>query len=383
MKKTVMLIIILFLNINCIQTYASSKIVMEKSSKRVLYSENMKEKKLIASITKIMTSIIVIENCNINNTVEVGQEILSMYGTNIYIEVGEKLTLYDLLHGLMLQSGNDAAMVLAINIGGTEEKFVEMMNAKAKEIGMNDTIFNNPHGLDDYTKNTSTAYDMALLSIYAYNNDVYREISSTKKYTTKSNKKSYIWYNRNTLLSSYKYCTAGKNGYTPAAGKTLVTNANKNGMDLTIVTLDVQDSYNVHKRLYEEMYDKYKMTKIISKGNYSLPKEYYEGNFNIDSSFYYPLSTNEMKKVSTQLRLLSETPEKKIGYMDIKLDDKIIKSINVYKGEKKEDNNIFKKIIDYLLDILNKLILGRQNNLKPGPFVPMPLEIKSSVSSNL
>ena len=112
-----------------------------------------------------MTSVIAIENKNLDDVVVVGEEVLPMYGSNIYIEVGEKLTLRDLLYGLLLRSGNDAAVAIATFVGGDEKNFVKMMNEKAKQLGMNNTVFNNSHGLDEDTKNYSTAYDMAFIEL--------------------------------------------------------------------------------------------------------------------------------------------------------------------------------------------------------------------------
>ena len=200
---------------------------MDLDSGRILYEKNAEQRRLIASITKIMTAIVAIEEGDLTEKITVGEEVLSMYGTNIYVEVGEKMKLRDLLYGLLLRSGNDASVVIAKAIAGSEEKFVDMMNQKAKEIGMKNTTFKNPHGLDEESENYSTAYDMALLSKYAYKNKTYRNIVSTNKYEVSTGKKTYLWYNRNKLLTTYEYCTGGKNGYTPRAGKTLVTTASK------------------------------------------------------------------------------------------------------------------------------------------------------------
>ena len=267
MKKLIILILILF-PINIYADSGRSTVVMDIDSGRIVYSKNMYEKKLIASTTKIMTCILVLENMNLDKEIIVGEEVLSMYGTNIYLEVGEKIKVRDLLYGLMLRSGNDAALTLAINTFGTEESFVKKMNSKAQEIGMKDTIFNNPHGLDDKTYNYSTAYDMALLSKYAYQNKNYRKIISTKKYITKSSIKSYVWYNRVELLNKYKYSLGGKNGYTPKAGKTLVSVASKDDLTYTIVSLDDNDIYNNHRYLYEKYFAKYKKFLIVDKDKF-------------------------------------------------------------------------------------------------------------------
>ena len=165
-KLSLILILISFFYIRPV--LASSSIVMDLDTGRVLYQKNSKEKRLIASTTKILTAIVTLENADIEKEVTIGDEVLKMYGTNIYIEVGEKMKIKDLLYGLLLRSGNDAAVALAVAVSGSEEDFVRLMNEKAQKIGMKDSIFENPHGLDDDTKNYSTAYDMALLSRYAY-----------------------------------------------------------------------------------------------------------------------------------------------------------------------------------------------------------------------
>ena len=252
----VSIIFIIPISVNAISTTASSAILMDMDSGRILYKKDVHNPRLVASITKIMTAVLAIENGNLDDEVTVGEEVLTMYGSNIYIELGEKMTLRDLLYGLLLRSGNDAAIVIGTYIGGSEEKFVEMMNKKAKEIGMINTTYHNCHGLDEVTKNYSTAYDMAVLSSYANTLDVYREISKTKKWVTNTNNKSYVWHNRNKLLTQYEYATGGKTGYTPKAGRTLVTTASKDNLNLTAVTLYDPNEYVSHKEMYEYGFNK-------------------------------------------------------------------------------------------------------------------------------
>ena len=333
MKK---IIIILTILIFPFRVLAASEIaVLDLDSGRFLYESNSEEKRLIASITKIMTAIIVIENMNLNDEVTVGDEVLKAYGTNIYIEVGETLKVKDLLYGLILRSGNDAALTLSYNI--KDKDFIKLMNDKAKEIGMNNTTFENPHGLDEETKNYSTAHDMALLSRYAFKNKTYRNISKTKKYTTKSNKKSYIWYNRNKLLTKYQYCTGGKNGYTPSAGKTLVTTATKDDLNLTIVTLNDPNIYETHESLYDYYFNKYKKYKIIDKEKFYFDKSLVNKNLYIKKSFDYPLTDDEIGKVKTKIHI-KKTNSNKVGKINIYLENNEIGSIDVYseKAKKKE-----------------------------------------------
>ena len=183
------LLLVLILLIPFSVKASSSYIVMDYNSKRVLEGSNINEKKLIASTTKIMTAIIALENANINDEVEVSKDVLKAYGSAIYIEVGEKLKLIDLLYGLMLRSGNDAAIEIARHVSSSMEEFTKLMNSKAKELNMNDTVFINNHGLEDENENgnISTAYDMALLMQYALSNEQFKEIIKTKRHIVKSN----------------------------------------------------------------------------------------------------------------------------------------------------------------------------------------------------
>lgn len=338
MKKIFFFLILLFFPISVFADSGNSTIIMDVDSGRIIYKKNINQKKLIASTTKIMTCIVVLENSNVEEEITVGDEVRSMYGTNIYIEPGEKLKIKDLLYGLMLRSGNDAAITLAYNTLG-EEKFIQEMNKKAKQLGMNNTIFNNPHGLDDKTENYSTAYDMALLSKYAYSIPLYRKIISTKKYTTKSSNKSYVWYNRMSLLNKYNYCVGGKNGYTPKAGKSLVSYSKRGDLTLMIVSLDDPSIYENHINLYNTFFNKYKNYKIVDKDSFKID-DYY-----IKKSFLYPLTESEIDDITTLVKIDSKS---ETGIIEIKKNDEIIKTINLYKNNqiKKENNSLFEKILN-------------------------------------
>ena len=334
MKKIIILIAIILwpINILAYDNTSHSSIAVDLDTGRILYRKNDNQKKLIASTTKIMTAIITIENTtNLQSKIKIGKEVLKMYGTNIYVEVGEKMSAKDLLYGLLLRSGNDASVVLAKNVAGSEKKFVALMNKKAKEIGMKNTIFENPHGLDEKNQNYSTAKDLAILSRYANKNKIYRKITSTKEYKTSTGKKTYLWYNKNKLLKNYKYCTGGKNGYTPKAGKTLVSTASNNNINITIVTLDDDNIYSNHEHLYDYLFKKYHKYKIISKNDFKVDKNLYGGKIYIKKSFYYPLCKNELSKIRTTIQIDQKIKTKKIGKLKIYLLDQNIGSLNIYK----------------------------------------------------
>lgn len=296
-----------------------------------------------------MTAILAIENGDLDKKVIVGEEVLSMYGTNIYVEVGEKMIMRDLIYGLLLRSGNDAAVVIAKEIGGTEAKFVQMMNSKAREIGMKNTVFKNPHGLDEVTENYSTAYDMALLSKYAFSNKIYRKIVATKKYEVSTGKKTYLWYNRNRLLDNYKYCTGGKNGYTPSAGKTLVSTASKGNLNLTIVSLNDGDSYSNHQNLYENMFSKYHRYKIVDKDSFVVSKDFSDKNVYLKKSFYYPLMDSEINDIRTVVHFFDSLSSDKVGVVDIYLNNQKIGNLSIYGQEKKKEQFSFFRWIKNLI----------------------------------
>ena len=345
----IFLVICLILPWPVLADSAKSSIVMDLNSGRVLYENNPNDQRLIASITKIMTAVVAIEHGNLDKKVTVGEEVLSIYGTNIYIEVGEKMTIKDLLYGLLLRSGNDASVVIAKAVGGSEEKFVEMMNTKAKEIGMKNTVFKNPHGLDEVTENYSTAYDMALLSRYAFSNKTYRKIVSTKKYEVSTGKKTYLWYNRNQLLNDYKYCTGGKNGYTPRAGKTLVSTASKDNLNLTVVSLNDGDSYTNHQYLYDSIFSEYHKYKIVDKNNFQVSKDISNQDVYLKQSFYYPLTESEIDDVRTVVHFFANPSSDKVGIVNIYLDKQKIGSLSVFAEEKKKDKFSFFKWLKNLI----------------------------------
>ena len=315
--------------------FASSTIVMDIDSGRVIYQRNANEKKLIASTTKIMTCIIILEKGNLNDIVTVGEEIVPMYGTNIYIEVGEKIKVKDLLYGLMLRSGNDAAVVLATYLSGNEKAFVKLMNDKANELGMNNTFFENCHGLDEETKNYSTAYDMALLSKYAFQNNTYKRIIATSKYIATSSLKTYSWYNRMQLLSNYKYCLGGKNGYTPKAGKSLVSISKKNNLTLTIVSLDDNDIYNNHEKLYKDMFKEYKNYVIVDRKRFKILSSS-NSKYYLKKSFCYPLSKKEIDSLKTVVNIKTNKNNNAVGIIKVYLEEEEIGKLNIYKKDKKK-----------------------------------------------
>lgn len=358
MKKYV--VMIMFLLLVPFKVLAnSSYIVMDGYSGRVLEGSNINDEMLIASTTKIMTAMIAIENADLDSKVTISKDVLKAYGSNIYIEVGEEISLRDLLYGLLLRSGNDAAIEIARFVGGSMEEFANLMNRKAHELGMNNTNFINSSGLEDENKNgnTSTAYDMALLMSYAIKNEEFVKITGTKKHIVTTNYKTYEWHNKNRLLSSYKYCIGGKTGFTKLARRTLVTAAKKDDKLLVVVTLNDGDDFNTHKYLYEKNFKNYNLVKIIEKGNIKIDNNIFYDNLYIEDDIKALLTRDEEKKIKVEYEL-----EKKNNYSDneivgsvlVKIDNKLLLSRPIYvlkdnKEIKNEKKSWLQKIIDFLI----------------------------------
>lgn len=316
MKKILLVLVFLL----CINVNASI-VVMDADSGRILYSKNKNERKLIASTTKIMTTIVALENANLSDVLKVGDEIKTVNGSMIYVKENEKFTLNDLLHGLMLQSGNDAAMVIASKIM-PYDNFIASMNLKAHKLGMNNTTFENPHGLNDNTKNYSTAEDMSKLMRYAIKNKDFINITSTKKYKVGN----YIWYNKNKLLSEYKYLISGKIGYTKASGQVFVSAAKKDNKTLIIASIDESDKFNLHKNLYERYFKEYEKYKIIDKNTFSFKvKNKNHDHYFIKNDFYMLLTKEEIKKLKISIDL-----HKNNNFVNIYLNNNLIHSEKLY-----------------------------------------------------
>ncbi len=356
MKKILILIFGIF--ISC-KTVNASYIVYDMDNNRVLKEVNMNEKHLVASTSKIMTAIVAIENGNLNNIVTVTKDILTAVGSSIYLEIGEKISMKDLLYGMLLRSGNDAATMIAINISGSMEEFTKLMNEYAKKIGMNDTIFYNSHGLENEygLGNTSTAYDMAVLTTYAMQNEKFRNIFGTKKYITNSDRKNYSWQNKNKLLK-YDYITGGKTGYTRKAKRTLVTTGIINNTNIVVVTLNDSNDWENHKNFYKYIEKNYQNEKVLNKNNFSLDTKnlFIEDTLYIKNNFNLLITNNEKKYINIKYFLNSDDSYDNgdiVGYASIYLKGKEIGNEDIYikKGKRKNKiKNFFQKLFKKNVD---------------------------------
>lgn len=348
---------------------AQSAILMEQSSGRVLYDKNANKPMRIASITKIMTAILAIESGKMDELVKVSEKAVHTEGSSVYLIPGEKIKLEDLVYGLMLRSGNDAAVAISEHVGGSLDGFVYLMNQKAEEIGMKNTHFANPHGLDDHENHLSTAYDMALLTRYAMNNEVYKKISGTKvhKAPHPTEKWDRKWKNKNRLLTElYSYTTGGKTGYTKRAKRTLVTTATKDELDLIAVTLNGPDDWNDHIQMYETGFNTYRLVEVLPKGNIGQVKdEFYKKKVYVRHSFDYPVTSKEKKQFKIEYKLKKpkkeweDNPPKIVGQVIVYFDKQQVKRMPIYykyadsKGKQsffEQFRNIFLVMIGVKID---------------------------------
>jgi len=245
---------------------AQSAVLMDAQTGRVLYEKNPDKKLPMASTTKIMTAILAIENGDLNSTVTVSDNASGTEGSSIWLGVGEKMKLSDMLYGLMLSSGNDAAVAIAEHIAGSVDKFVEMMNEKAKAIGAKNTHFVNPNGLpakEHYT----TAYDLALISCYAMKNETFRSIvgTETKEVTWEGHEYNRFLRNKNKILWQYEGGNGVKTGYTKEAGRCLSGAANKDGMQLVATVLNAPNMFPDCMNILDYGFEHYQAYQVVDQ----------------------------------------------------------------------------------------------------------------------
>ena len=247
---------------------AESYVVLDRTTGEVLFSKDETKRLPIASTTKMMTALVVVENIDdLDRVVTVGAESCGIEGSSVNLYKGEKISVKDLLYALMLESANDAAVCLANATAGSVDEFASLMNDRAKSLGMHDTHFTNPHGLED-TEHYSTALDLAKLWQEAMKNDTLREIVATKTYKIELDGGDGYRFlsNHNRLLKTWECCVGGKTGFTKAAGRCLVTVSEKNGVELVVVTLNDPDDWKDHKSIAESAFSLYTKTRLAEVG---------------------------------------------------------------------------------------------------------------------
>ena len=256
-----MLAAVLFFPCTAGAVSARKGILIDAGTGRVLYEKEADSRSLIASTTKIMTALVICEQCNVLDRMRVPKEAVGIEGSSMYLREGEVLTIQDLLYGLMLSSGNDAAVALAIYCGGTVEGFVQMMNDKAYRLGLKGTHFENPNGLDS-PQHYSTARDLAVLAAYAMENPIFAKTVGTKSVRIGQR----TLQNHNKLLWRVEGADGVKTGFTKAAGRVLVSSAARQGRRLICVTIDDGNDWQDHTKLLESGFSRYETRQLLQVG---------------------------------------------------------------------------------------------------------------------
>ncbi|MDB5053769.1 MAG: D-alanyl-D-alanine carboxypeptidase [Bacilli bacterium] len=281
-----------------VKTHAEAAALIDVTSGKILYSYQGDKQMRIASLTKIMTAIVAIEAGKLTDQVKVSKNAAGKEGSSIYLKQNEQMSLNNMLYGLMLRSGNDAATAIAEHVGGSLDGFIYLMNEKAQMLGMDHSHFMNPHGLDG-KEHYSTARDMAVLSAYALRNAVFREIVKTKikKVPNPNEAWSYVWPNKNKMLSLYPNSDGVKTGYTKLANRCLVSSATRGGQQLAVVTLNDSDDWADHSKLLDYGFKHFPLKQLVDKG------ERMPNGMLTSKSFSYPLTAEESQKLTKQVKL--------------------------------------------------------------------------------
>ena len=327
---------------NYLDITSNSAVVIDYVSGRTLYEKNATQKKKMASLTKIMTSILLVENCDLDEMVEVPKEAALIGGSTVGLKYKDMVSVKSLLYGMLLPSGNDCALTAAIHVAGSVENFAILMNKKAEEIGLTDTSFANPHGLDNDEHYTS-ALSMAKITRYALNYDIINEIVNTKTATINFGSFTKTLNNTNALLRTYSKADGVKTGFTNGANKCLSASATKDDFRLIAIILDASTSnvrFNEAKNLLEESFNKYDLYDIsnylhfyicipVSKGS----KDYYEEK--IDENYIIALTQEEYDNIYIKQNLpLKLTPPIKvgdyIGNIELYVEDELLYTKNIY-----------------------------------------------------
>ncbi|MBQ7974347.1 MAG: D-alanyl-D-alanine carboxypeptidase [Clostridia bacterium] len=365
-KLVFTVIFLLFLPVKAsadVDVSAESAIVIDANSRRVLFEKNAYSKKAMASTTKIMTALVAIDELELDDIVTVSPFAASTEGSSIWLSPGEHMSVEDLLYGLMLSSGNDAATALAEHTAGSVEAFTVLMNKKAREIGALNTNFTNPHGLPDDSHYT-TAYDLALISAEAIHNSLFRTICGTKTKTIswEGSQWNRSLSNHNKLLKMYDYAIGIKTGYTKKAGRCLVSAAEKDGQLLIAVTLSAPDDWNDHIRLLDYCFDKYNSFTACKQGDSA--GVYVPGDKDADKvgliykdNFTISVTENEIENIELKNKVDVKYPIKsgqKVGVCEVYFSDNFIGCIDIIAAN---DAVIKKNLVSILIKLLKGLIM--------------------------
>ncbi|MBM7614060.1 D-alanyl-D-alanine carboxypeptidase family protein [Alkaliphilus hydrothermalis] len=312
MKKISFVMVVMMLcsimTVNGIEPYTSapgkSAIVMEVETGRVLFEKNSHEKMPTASTTKIMTALLAIENVDPEKVVKIPPEAVGIEGSSIYLRANETVKMVDLLYGLMLRSGNDAATAIAIEVAGSVEEFASLMTQRARELGAENTSFMNPHGLH-HDLHYTTAYDLALITQAAMKESLFKKIVGTKFHTAESRDAEFKYFaNKNKILKTTEGGDGVKTGYTKKSGRCLVASATRNDMQLIAISLNDYDYFNTTRKLLDDSFAIFKPHQILQEGDVMATISVTEGKVDtLDllarDKVVIPVSDEEVDKIKT------------------------------------------------------------------------------------
>ncbi|MBD5086112.1 MAG: D-alanyl-D-alanine carboxypeptidase [Clostridiales bacterium] len=337
---------------------AQSMVVLEESTLRVLDESNKDLRLEMASTTKIMTALVAIENCDLDKQVEVADEAVGVEGSSIYLKYNEIWTIRDLLYGLMLRSGNDAAVAIAVAVGGSVDGFVNMMNKKVEQLGLSNTHFDNPNGLHGDTHYTS-AYDLAVISAFAMRNEEFKNIVGTKMYTVAANEThpTYYFANKNKMLTQYDGANGIKTGYTKDSGRCLVSSAERNGMQLICVVLNIYDTYGTCSSGMDKAFGEYTPVEVGKKGSVLQSFEIDGKRYDIalDNDLVLPLKEGENLGLNCKFNM-NESMELPtaigsiIGKIEFYDDNRLLFSANIVNINEINDIGVLRALSAYVGD---------------------------------
>jgi len=346
---------------------AKSAALVEVTTGRVLYEKNAHQRLPMASTTKIMTCIIALESLDIDEIITVDPDASGIEGSSIWLSPNEKISARDLLYGLMLSSGNDAAEALAIHIAGSVEEFAALMNKKAREIGVGNTNFVNPHGLPDKNHYT-TAYDLSLISAYGMQIPGFVDIVSTqyKNISWEGSDWDRSLKNKNKLLWDYEGANGIKTGYTDAAGRCVATSAKRDDMQLACVVLNDSDMFGDSMAILDYGFKNYSIKPIIEKGEYYGNVVVNNGtsdsvNVYASDDVTYPMKNGEEEKITTRIILDDSinAPVVKgqtLGKIECLIDDEVVATAKLKAEKGVEENTMEYNIFKILTDWINNTI---------------------------
>ncbi len=337
---------------------AAGMITIEAQSGRILYESNSHRRLPMASTTKIVTAITVIENADLNALVKIDDRAVGVEGSSIYLQHGEVLSVKNLLYGLMLQSGNDCAVALALHVGGSIESFANMMNDLAKRVGATESNFVNPHGLHDDNHYT-TAYDLAIISAYAMKNPAFKEIVSTKSHKMPYHGHEYdrVISNKNKILFNFDGGNGIKTGYTKKAGRCLVASAQRNGMTVISVVLNCGPMFEECSSLMEKAFGQYEQALLVEKDCEIARAEVTNGKKSYASlytktEFRYPLTKEERDRVRIDIytdELIAPLKKDAVcGKICVTLDNQLLFEENLYNIYSIDAMSVLDKLKDKL-----------------------------------